>query len=394
MERKNDPRPPRADLSRRDFLRAAAVTGVLGATSWTWARRRASSLDWWTAWASRVRIDAPQDGRDVTDLIQAQIDSVPDNSIIVFRPGRYRCEGSLRVRNRTGLKFFGPATFYATQNGELDLQGMSQRRHWWFSRCRDIRVDRLSVVSTNTVPDQREGFGAYQAKYEFEHGFAIHESENIAVTNCSTFGTWGDGLYIGNQRPSRNVLVRNLTVEYNGRQGVALSNANGVVLSDIQIKNTRRAGFDLEPATDSWYVRNVEISNSFINGYHVAFAAAGVGDVSNIFVHHNVIKGPGVPWVFAGASNGYHRRNWRVHDNRVLDTLGSPMPALLFAHMQDVSILRNVSPISLTQSRLAIRFDDCHERLEVRNNDFREASRLYEQVNGSAPVSASDNLLS
>jgi Right handed beta helix region len=392
MKRKPDSGLPPNDLSRREFLRAAAVTGVLGAYSWkTWAARRRES---WSDWASRVVIGAPRDGRDVTDLIQAQIDSVPDYSTIFFRPGSYRCEGSLRVQGRRGLRFRGPATFYATQNGALDLQGMSQRRHWWFIGCRDIRVDRLRVVSTNTVPDQLPGFGAYQARYEFEHGFAIHHSENVVVTNCSTFGTWGDGLYIGNERPSRNVLVDNLVVEYNGRQGVALSNAAGVLLSNIKIKNTRRSGFDLEPATNGWFVRNVEISDSFVNGYHVAFAAGGVGDVSNVFIHNNVIKGPGVPWVFVEASDGYDRQNWRVQDNRVQDGLGSPMPALYFAHLKDVSILRNVSPISSTQSRLAIRFDDAQGQLNVHFNDFRQATRLYELLNGSSPVIASGNLLS
>jgi Right handed beta helix region len=386
MERELHRRPPGTGLSRRDFLRAAAATGALVAASRT-------KLAWGQE-SGVVTIDAPRDGRDVTDLIQAQVDSAPDSSTIVFPPGPYRCEGSLRVQDRAGLRFVGPATFYATRNGELDLQGMSQRRHWWFVRCRDIRVDRLRVVSTNTVPDQRVGFGAYQANYEFEHGFAIHQSENVAVTNCSTFGTWGDGLYIGNRRPSRNVLVSNLVVEYNGRQGVALSNADGVLLSNIKIMNTRRAGFDLEPATSEWFVRNVEIRDSFVNGYHVAFAAAGRGDVSNIFLHHNAIQGPGVPWVYVGASDGYQRRHWRVNDNRVLDRLGSPMPALFFAHVNDVSIRRNVSPIASTQSQLGIRFDDCHGPLVVRYNDFREANRLYELLNGSSQVVASENLLS
>lgn len=390
MERAPQASPPETDshgLTRRDFLRAAAATGVVMAASRTkWA--------WGQTDPSVVTIDAPQDGRDATEIIQAQIDAAPDGSTIVFPPGRYRCEGSLIVQDRTGLSFIGPATFYATRNGELDFQGMSQRRHWWFIRSRNIRVEQLRVVSTNVTADQLDGFGAYLAKYEFEHGFAIHESENVTVRGCSTFGTWGDGLYIGNQEPSRNVSVSDLVVEYNGRQGVAVSNANGVVLQNIKIKNTRRAGFDLEPATDWWFVRNVEIKNSFVNGYHVAFAAGGMGDVSNIFIHDNVIKGPGVPWVFVGASNGHRRRNWRIHDNRVLNRLGSPMPALYFAHVNDISIRRNRSPIASTQSRLAIRFDDCRGRLVVRRNDFRRGVRLYQRRGNTSRVRAKRNRLS
>jgi hypothetical protein len=390
MERALQVSPPETNshgLTRRDFLRAAAATGVVVAASRTkWA--------WGQTDPNVVTIDAPQDGRDATAIIQAQIDAAPNGSTIVFPAGRYRCEGSLIVQDRTGLSFVGPATFYATRNGELDFQGMSQRRHWWFIRSRDIRVDQLRVVSTNTTPDQRAGFGAYQAKYEFEHGFAIHESENVTVRGCSTFGTWGDGLYIGNQGPSRNVRVSDLVVEYNGRQGVALSNADGVVLQNIQIKNTRRAGFDLEPATGWWYVRNVEIKNSFVNGYHVAFAAAGNGDVSNIFIHHNRIRGPGVPWVYVSASDGTRRRNWRIQDNKVMNSLGSPMPAMLFRKVDNVSIRRNKSPLVATQSRLGIRFENCRGRLVVRRNDFRRGVRLYQRRGNTSRVRAKRNRLS
>jgi polygalacturonase len=389
MERAFAERSPETEgrgLTRRDFIRAAAATGVLVAasrTKWAWGQE-----------SGVVTIDAPQNGQDVTDVIQAQIDAAPDGYTIIFPPGRYRCEGSLIIENRSGLKFVGPATFYATRKGDLDLQGNSQRRHWWFRGSRDLVVDDLRVVSTNTTPDQREGFGAYLANYEFEHGFAIHECENVVVRNCSTFGTWGDGLYIGNQAPSRNVRVSGLVVEWNGRQGLAISNADGVLLENVQIRNTRRAGFDLEPATAAWSVRNVEIRNCFTNGYHVAFAAAGNGDVSNIYIHDNRIKGPGVPWVYVRASDGTRRRNWRIHDNRVLNALGSPMPALFFSKVDNITIRRNKSPIVATQSRLAIRFESCHGRLVVRRNDFRKGIRLYRKSGGTSRVRAKRNRLS
>jgi polygalacturonase len=388
MERMLEQRPPETDrgLSRRDFLRAAAATSVLVAasrTKWAWGQE-----------APTVTIDAPQDGRDVTDIIQAQIDAAPDGSTIVFPPGRYRCEGSLIVKGRNGLTFIGPATFYATRQGDLNSQGHSERRHWWFIESSNITLQSLQVVSTNTQPDQVEGFATYDWRYEFEHGFAIHECENVVVRNCRTFGTWGDGLYIGNQAPSRNVRVSGLIVEWNGRQGVGICHANGVLLEDIEIRNTRRAGFDLEPSTAAWSVRNVEIRRSFINGYHVAFASAGNGDVSNIDIHHNRIKGPGVPWVYVAASDGTRRRNWRIHDNRVLNPLGSPMPAMYFSRVDNVRIRRNKSPIVATQSRLAIHFHSCHGRLVVRRNDFRKGIRLYRKTGGTHRVRAKRNRLS
>jgi len=390
MERALQPSPPETDghgLTRRDFLRAAAATGVVVAASRTkWA--------WGQTDPSVVTIDAPQDGRDVTAVIQAQIDAAPDYSTIVFPAGRYRCEGSLFVQNRTGLSFVGPATFYATRQGELNSQGHSERRHWWFIDSRNIKVQDLRIVSTNTQVEQLEGFATYDWRYEFEHGFAIHECDGVIVKGCSTFGTWGDGLYIGNQAPSRNVRVVGLIVEWNGRQGVAISNADGVLLENIEIRNTRRAGFDLEPSVSTWFVRNVEIRRSFVNGYHVAFAAAGNGDVSNIYIHHNRIKGPGVPWVYVAASDGTRRRRWRIHDNRVVNPLGSPMPAMLFRKVDNVSIRRNKSPLVATQSRLGIRFESCRGRLVVRRNDFRRGIRLYQRIGNTSRIRAKRNRLS
>ena len=341
-----------------------------------------------------IVVKAPTDGTDVTQIILTAIAAAPDGATLFFPPGRYRCEGSLKVTDRVGLTFTGPATFYATERGKLDNQGNSQRRHWWFVRCRDITVKDIRVESINTKADQRPGFGSYLWNHEFEHGFAFHECAGIVVEDCSTYGTYGDGLYLGNEAPTTNVRVSGLVVEYNGRQGVALSNCEGVLLENVQIRNTRRAGFDLEPALSSWRVRDVEIRNSSINGYHVAFAAGGDGDVSGIHIHHNTVAGPGVPWVHVGATDGTRRRNWRIEDNVIQDWLGSPEPAFRFVNVDDIAIRRNVCHIASQQSRLPIRFTDCRGTLEVTNNDFRAANRVYEAKGKTSPVISAGNRLS
>lgn len=380
------------EMDRRRFLAGAAVGGLVLATNAltpSYARALVRSR---SSQKRRpvVTIDAPRDGRDVTKRILRQISRAPDGAIIQFRPGRYRCEGSLIIQGRRGLTFRGPATIYATSLGPLDPRGMSQRRHFWFIGCTDITVRNLKVRSTNVKPDQREGFGSYLAQYEFEHGFAFHECQGVMVVRCSTVGTWGDGLYIGNQSPSRNVRVKDFSVSFNGRQGVALSNADDVVLDNVVISNTRRAGFDLEPSTSNWHVRNVEIKNSFVNGYHVAFAALGRGDVSNINIHHNSIQGPGVPWVYVKASDLTRRSNWRIADNIVLNGLGSPVAALRFGYVENVSIERNVSPVSTAQSQQCASFTDCLGLLQMQDNDFRPGGCVVHQER-STPVVMSSN---
>ena len=374
-------------MDRRTFLKGSA-----GVTSLALLANSPVAL---AAWRRRpqVTIKAPTDGRDVTNIILRQIAGAPDGAVIWFPRGRYRCEGSLLIQDRSGLSLRGPATIYSTAVGPLDGQGMSQRRHLWFNRCRNISVKDLHIKSSNLRPnpDQIPGFGAYLAQYEFEHGFVFHECHGVRVRDCSTKGTWGDGLYIGNQRPSTDVRVNGFTVRYNGRQGVAISNADGVLLDNVKIMNTRRAGFDLEPAASTWSVTNVEIRNSYTNGYHIAFPSGGRGDVSNIYLHHNQISGPGGTWVYVASGDGTRRRNWRITDNQVLNALGTPQSVLRFHRVDDISILRNVSPVATTQSQSCLGVEDCWGTLELRDNDFRPGGSYVSAIN-SAPVLMSGNM--
>lgn len=371
-------------LARRDFLRLA---GGLGLTLALAPKRALGAM---TA-GPVVIIDAQTDGTDVTDTILEQIAAAPDWATIKFPEGRYRCEGSLQIGERQGLAFEGPATFYATGPGPLDRWGMSQRRHWWFKDCRDIVVRDLRVESINTEPDQREGFASYVREYEFEHGFAFHACRRVIVEDCSTYGTFGDGLYISN-KGSRNIQVSRLLVENNGRQGVSVSRGNNVLLQGIRIANSRRAGFNLEPDISEARVRNVEIRDSFVNSLLIPFSAYGRGDVSNILIRRNRIRHSGA-WVFVEAADGTRRQAWRVRNNTVLNWIGTPRAALVFKKVDDIRILGNVSPISPGQSGLAISFDNCKGRLVVKGNDFRKACKLYKKKR-SARVIARRNRLS
>jgi hypothetical protein len=382
-------------LTRRDLLRGAAVAGAAMALKPLAAQAtvitRKPRLELPRHWDT-VMIQAPRDGTDVTQTIIEQVMEAPPRTILQFPPGKYRAEGSLRITGKRQLVLRGPAVFYAETPGQLDPQGMSQRRHWWFDACSDIGLEDLRVTSTNLNPDQRAGFGAYVAAYEFEHGFALHGCSNVVIQRCSTKGTWGDGVYVGNTVPSRNITIKDVRVEYNGRQGMAIANAENVSISRAQIMNTRRGGIDLEPSSSSWAIRRVRINDCYLNGYHVAFPAAGRGDVSDVVIQRNEIHGPGVPWVYVAASDGMRRRNWQIRDNVVGNGLGSPVAALRFGRVDDVIVDNNISPIVPTQSRLALDLVETGH-VTISGNDFREATTLYRTSGTVGPIQAHDNLL-
>lgn len=339
--------------------------------------------------------------RDVTADIAAWIASVPDESTLVFeRFGCYRVERTIEVRNRSGLTLFGNGAYFKRFDlSPPELRYPNANAHWRFVGGSDISVQWMGVEGTNTVPDQQPEFGSYLLEYEFEHGFAFHGVSGVRVEHSWTDAVWGDGILLsgGDQyapAANRNVTISDFVVDRNGRQGVALSNVDGALLERIEIWHSRRSGFDLEPPPGS--VRNVEIRDSYTNTLGLAFASAGVGDVSNIHIHHNKIDGFSVPWVYVKDSWGARRHDWSVHDNRVLQALGSPMAMLYFVNVDDIDVRRNTSHSGTADvySRLGVEFQGGGGTIAVVGNDFTGACSVYEKDGATSHVVEADNVIS
>jgi hypothetical protein len=338
--------------------------------------------------------------RDVTDDINGWMASVPNDRTLVFGwKGCYRTERTLLVEDRIGLAFEGNrAVFKRFDLSPPELRYPKANPHWRIIGGSDITIGNMRVEGTNTSSDTgKPGFGTYLVDFEFEHAFSFHGVQDVVVVNASADAIWGDGLYFagGDQytsEPTVNARVSGFTVDRNGRMGVSLCNIDGGLFEDIHILHSRRAGFDLEPPPGN--VRNIEIRNSYTNTHLLAFASGGVGDVSNIEIHHNVIEGVSVPWVYVKETYGLRRHDWSIHDNRVIQTLGSPAPMLLFVNVDNVDVRRNVSHATTTQSRKAVEFVQGGGSLFVIDNDFTGACNAYVKDVFTGPVTAYGNTLS
>ena len=337
--------------------------------------------------------------RDVTADLAGWIASVPDGSTLIFkRYGCYRVERTIEVRNRSGLNLFGNGAYFKRfELSPPELRYPNANAHWRFVGGSNITVQWMGVEGTNTVPDQRPEFGSYLLAFEFEHAFAFHGVNGVTIDNAWADAVWGDGLYFagGDQYgpgPCRGIRVSNFVVDRNGRQGVTLSNADGALLTAVEIWHSRRSGFDLEPPPGT--VRNVEIRDSYTNTIGLAFASGGRGDVSNVEIHHNRIDGWSVPWVYVKDSLGARRSNWSVHDNRVLNSLGSPMPMLYFVNVDSVDVRGNISHAVTTQSRKAVEFQGAGGTLAVIGNDFTGACQPYVKDAATGSVTAEANTVS
>ncbi len=87
-------------------------------------------------------------------------------------------------------------------------------------------------------------------------------AENVMVSNLTITDCWGDGIYVGGTPIVRNVTIDNVIGDGNRRQGLSVTNASGVIVTNSVFKNTSgtapAAGIDLEP-NEGELVENVTI---------------------------------------------------------------------------------------------------------------------------------------
>ncbi len=336
--------------------------------------------------------------RDVAQQITDWIASVPDNATLVFgQKACYKTERVITVTNKAGLVIDGNgATFKRFEVSPAELQWPRANQHFLFVGARNIAMRNLRIEGTNTAPDQRRDFGSYQRAFEFEHGLALQGVQGVVVEDVFIEAVWGDGIYLGAQRgggPTTNARISRATIDRNGRQGIALSGVNGVLIEDCKILHSRRSGIDLEPPPGT--VENVEIRTTTINSHLIPFSAYGGHQVSNIFIHNNVIEGEGKGmWLFMRAADNTRRHDWRVYDNKLVGKVGTPLAAMLFVNVDNVDIRRNISHISTAQSRKAVEFRNAGGQLFVIENDFTGACAPYVADGATGLVVASGNIVS
>jgi hypothetical protein len=152
----------------------------------------------------------------------------------------------------------------------------------------------------------------------------------------------------------RNITVRDVTISHNGRQGISISSATGVRIDRANIVGSRRGGIDIEPAGTTFVAEQIEIRNSTIASWLLAFPSQGSGLANHVYIHDNIIVRTGVPFVKVFSTAGLRRTDWRVVNNTVTYGLGSPQPAMVFDNVSDVVVDGNVLRLKERRSQVAV----------------------------------------
>ena len=247
---------------------------------------------------------------DVTKALQAFIDNTDNGSIVRFhKNGRYRVEGTLFVTNKT-LTFDGQnATIFATTAGTLE------RSQWWITGGGGIIFRNMIVHGAN--PHAGLADNAYDPKREKQHGFRIEGVDGIELSHVTVTDVYGDFVYVARfvEEPSTNVWIHDSTFARNGRQGISLIAATGVIIERNTFTDTRRGTIDLEPNGPNQSVSTVFLLNNTIGAGRLFFIAShGKGPVNDIVIsgnhlHKHLMTIDVVPPV------GERRQNWIVTNN-------------------------------------------------------------------------------
>lgn len=112
---------------------------------------------------------------------------------------------------------------------------------------------------------------------EFGMGIAIRGAcDNIIVHNPHVYECWGDGIYVGQtentvESTPKNVHIIRPKCRGNRRQGISVTSADGLFISDPGIWDTKssdspvpllngpHAGIDIEPNSENSLLRNIKI---------------------------------------------------------------------------------------------------------------------------------------
>lgn len=125
-------------------------------------------------------------------------------------------------------------------------------------------VKDVQVINANIVGDRYNHNGSTG---QWGMGIGIRSSTNVTLINPVVSECWGDGIYIGQigYVPSVNIVVQRAVLNKNRRNGISVTNVDGLKISSPVISNTYGqdpgSGIDIEPNSNKDVINNIEISN-------------------------------------------------------------------------------------------------------------------------------------
>lgn len=259
-------------MSRRAFLRlvstASAGVGALAALGRVYGQASAAAQ----VINLTTDLGVPADGRDVSALIPGALARVPQGATVVFQPGgRYGIAGTVRLANLANLTKAGQGAVLVRAE-----RSAHRTRYIEIEGCRNLTIEGLELAGSER--DWR-----YEGGVEFQPGYYLRGNDAVVLRDLYVHHVGGDGIQVHGrvQDPARNITIEQVRVEFARRQGITLTNCEGVVVQDCSIAWIGRSGFAVEPYAADWYSNRVTIRRckaTHLNNYVLAAGGDGRHD--------------------------------------------------------------------------------------------------------------------
>ncbi len=334
---------------------------------------------------------------DVTAELLAWIASVPDGSTLEFgQDACYRIDGRLLILNRHNLVFAGNnATFKAVTDGrELNDTDARTRAHWSVRRSSNITFKDMTIQGSNPYAGTQEE--AYVAALEAQHGIELGSVQGGLIDNVKIYDVYGDFVYFGGNSTlgtlTSNFTVRNSHFERNGRQGMAFTGAEDILIENNYIGQVRRTTFDIEPNFSNGHVRRITIDKNTLGPKRLGLLSAnGAGSiVEDITFSSNNLKGTGLS-ASIGATPTTRRSRIKIINNTSDTGSGnSGGSAFYFTRVDDVEVSGNTMQVQYGRGMSAVQVYGS-AKARIFNNTFLNVNETLRESNDAYGNQSTDN---
>ena len=189
---------------------------------------------------------------------------------------------------------------------------------------------------------------------------------NTQVDHVTVTNVYGDFVYLGldqHEVGSRNIWIHDSTFRSNGRQGIAVTAAQGVIIERNSFTNPRRSTIDLEPTGHRWVVDHVFVLDNTVGKGRLLFVAShGQGPVNDIVISGNHLTNHGLT-IDVDPPKSRRRSNWIVTNNTSATAVKSR--PLRFIDIDGLVVRGNQQAVSggdAARRELAYQFVPCRSR--------------------------------
>lgn len=159
-------------------------------------------------------------------------------------------------------------------NTELVIDGNVRLEGNGFSSCDIIRVTgrNVRIKGKGSIVGDRDTHKGKNG--EWGMGIRLHGATDITLSGLTIKDCWGDCIYIGGR--SKNIKIDNCVLRGSRRQGISMTKADGVTVSNCRIADISgtnpQYAIDIEP-NKHCVVDNVLIRNVTVTGCEGGFRA-------------------------------------------------------------------------------------------------------------------------